>query len=59
LSLFEQSKRANALLDKINEVLRKKLEDINQLRAIEATLCQKLDENPIELDQQGTNGFVR
>lgn len=58
MSLFEQLKRANGLLAKINEVLRKKLEEINQLRHIEEKLCQKLDEKPIEFGPQGKESLL-
>jgi protein regulator of cytokinesis 1 len=52
LSLFEQLKRANDQLEKINQILKKKLEEINQLRLIEEKLCQKLDEKPIEFNTE-------
>ncbi|CAF1977341.1 unnamed protein product [Rotaria magnacalcarata] len=52
LTLVEQLKQANTLLDKINEVLRKKQEEINQLRINEEKLCNKLDEKPIEFDNE-------
>jgi regulator of replication initiation timing len=50
---LEQLKRANDLLEKINQVLKQKLEEINQLRLIEDKLCQKLDEKPIEFNTEG------
>ena len=53
LTLVEQLKQANVLLDKINQVLRKKLEEINQLRINEEKLCNKLDEKPIEFENEG------
>ncbi len=46
-------KRANDQLEKINQILKKKLEEINQLRLIEEKLCQKLDEKPIEFNTEG------
>ncbi|CAF2481432.1 unnamed protein product [Rotaria sp. Silwood2] len=52
LSLLEQLKQANNLLEKINEVLKTKLEEINQLRLIEEKLCNKLDEKPIEFNSE-------
>lgn len=53
LSLFEQLKQANNLLEKINQVLKTKLDEINQLKLIEEKLCQKLDEKQIEFDSEG------
>ncbi|CAF1376716.1 unnamed protein product [Adineta steineri] len=52
LSLFEQLNRANDLLEKINQVLKKKLEEINELVLIEEKLCNKLDEKMINLDTE-------
>lgn len=52
LSLFERLKQANNLLDKINQVLKEKLEEINELKSIEETLCNQLEEQPIEFDAE-------
>ncbi len=53
LPLFEQLKQSNGLLEKINQVLKTKLEEINQLKLIEEKLCNKLDEKPIEFPTEG------
>lgn len=57
LPLLEQLKRANELLDKINEVLRKKLDEIQQLKFIEENLCQKLNEKAIEFDENASQNL--
>lgn len=53
LNLFEQLKRANEYLEKINQISKKKLEEINQLRTIEENLCEKLGEKPLQFDNEG------
>ncbi|CAF1087067.1 unnamed protein product [Adineta ricciae] len=50
LPLLEQLNRANELLDRINQVLKEKVEEINQLKVIEEKLCHKLDEKVINFD---------
>lgn len=57
LPLLEQLKRANELLEKINEVLRKKLDEIQQLKFIEENLCQKLNEKAIEFDENASQNL--
>lgn len=52
LSLFEQLNQANNFLNKINEILKTKLEEINQLKSIEQQLCLKLNEKSIEFENQ-------
>ncbi|CAF1086303.1 unnamed protein product [Rotaria sordida] len=52
LTLFQQLKEANNQLKKINEVLKIKLEEINQLKLIEEKLCNKLHEQTIEFDNE-------
>lgn len=44
--------QANNLLNKINEILQIKLEEINQLKLVEQDLCQKLNEKSIEFENQ-------
>ena len=53
LPLLEQLNRANELLDRINQVLKEKVEEINQLKVIEDKLCHKLDEKVINFDSEG------
>ncbi|CAF1603838.1 unnamed protein product [Adineta ricciae] len=50
LPLLVQLNRANELLDRINQVLKEKVEEINQLKVIEEKLCHKLDEKVISFD---------
>ncbi|UJR26331.1 hypothetical protein I4U23_007668 [Adineta vaga] len=52
LSLLEQLNQANDLLDRINQVLKTKIEEINQLKIIEEKLCHKLEEKMINFDNE-------
>ena len=58
LNLFEQLKRANEYLEKINQISKKKLEEINQLRTIEENLCEKLGEKPLQFDNEGKEIYL-
>lgn len=53
MNLFEQLKRANEYFDQINQISKKKLEEINQLRTTEENLCDKLGEKPLQFDNEG------
>ncbi|CAF1551751.1 unnamed protein product, partial [Didymodactylos carnosus] len=59
LTIFEQMKRANNLLESSKHVLKTKTTEINELRIQEEKLCQKLNEAIVEFDNEDETPFAR